>query len=327
MVGNGSKYKGWIKAPRYWLEDPIIMKNSRSFAVWNYLNLNAAHQEREVEFGGKRYKLKPGELITGRKSIGDKLKIPEITIQRILKSFENDGLIEQKTSNKNRVILIKSWRMDQNCEHQDEQQKSIQNSVFDNQFVNLRMANEQQSSKYDNTFRTTIEQQPDTNKNYNNLKNGGEVGVKQFPYYEQVIECFKSWNKKPAGDEITIVGELILKYRYQLVREGFKKATLNGVKKLSYVKKVIESEYKIQLREKENKERLEARRNKVGPSFEVVNSFFIKIGSTTEKAKEFFDLYAPNDWELFGEGYIGYCEDWKKKAASSIGKLYRPIKV
>ena len=108
MSHNIKKEKGWIKGYRYWLDDPIILKDSDHFSIWILLVLSAAHKEREFEFGGKRCKLNPGELITGRKSISSKLKINESKVQRILKCLHNNGLIFQKTTNRFRFIKILS---------------------------------------------------------------------------------------------------------------------------------------------------------------------------------------------------------------------------
>lgn len=137
--------EGWIKLYRKTLDNPIITKDSDYLAVWIYLLLNTTHKDYDVLFKGKRITLKRGQLITGRKSIAEKLKIDENKVQRILKTLENEHQIEQQSSNKNRLITIVSW----NKYQQDEQQ------------------NEQQL----NNNRTTIEQQVNTNKNVKNVKN------------------------------------------------------------------------------------------------------------------------------------------------------------
>ena len=53
-----------------------------------FLLLNATHVDYDVLFKGERTTLKPGQLITGRKSIAEKLNIKEYKVQRILKMFE-----------------------------------------------------------------------------------------------------------------------------------------------------------------------------------------------------------------------------------------------
>ena len=137
--------EGWIKLHRKILDNPIITKDSDYLAVWIYLLLNTTHKEYDVLFKGKRITLKKGQLLTGRKSISEKLKIDENKVQRILKTLENEHQIEQQTSNKNRLITIVSWDKYQEDEQQNEQQV--------------------------NNNRTTSEQQVNTNKNVKNIKN------------------------------------------------------------------------------------------------------------------------------------------------------------
>lgn len=141
--------EGWIKLHRKTLDNPIITKDSDYLAVWIYLLLNTTHKEYDVLFKGKRITLKKGQLLTGRKSISEKLKIEENKVQRILKTLENEHQIEQQSSNKNRLITIVSWNKYQQDEQQNEQQ--VNNNC------------------------TTNEQQVNTNKNVKNIKNDKNV--------------------------------------------------------------------------------------------------------------------------------------------------------
>lgn len=141
--------EGWIKLHRKILDNPIITKDSDFLAVWIYLLLNTTHKEYDVLFKGKRITLKKGQLITGRKSIAEKLKIDENKVQRILKTLETEQQIEQQSSNKNRLITIIAWNKYQQDEQQTEQQL--------------------------NNKRTTSEQQVNTNKNVKNIKNDKNV--------------------------------------------------------------------------------------------------------------------------------------------------------
>lgn len=139
--------EGWIKLHRKALENPIVFKDADHVAVWIYLLLNATHKEKPAMFGGEKITLQPGQLITGRKSISEKIRVSESKIQRILSAFENEQQIEQQTGNKNRVVSILSWADYQEIEQQNEPQM--------------------------NNNRTTNEQQVNTNKNVRNkeLKN------------------------------------------------------------------------------------------------------------------------------------------------------------
>lgn len=137
--------EGWIKTYRSLLDNPIIMKDKDYLATWIYLLLNATHSKYDALFNGKRITLNNGQLITGRKSISEKLKIDESKVQRILKSFENEQQIEQQTGTRNRLVTILNW---------DKYQE-----------------NEQQNAHQMNNNCTTSEQQVNTNKNVKNIKN------------------------------------------------------------------------------------------------------------------------------------------------------------
>lgn len=183
--------EGWIKWHRKVLDNPIIMKDKDYFAVWGYLLLNATHKEYDVLFNGKRISLKEGQLIIGRKSIAEKLKIDESKVQRILKSFENEQQIEQQTTSRNRLISIINW-------HEYQQ-------------------NEQQIEQQVNNDCTTNEQQVNTNKNIKNNKNEKNISKKESK------ESFDDLIDKFTQNE-----ELRIELRNHLATRKAKRATLTN---------------------------------------------------------------------------------------------------
>lgn len=136
---------GWIKLHRKTMDNPIVCKDADHLAVWIYLLTNATHKEYPAVFAGEKIMLQPGQLITGRKTIGEKFSVHESKVQRILKKFETEQQIEQRSSNNKRLISILSWADYQSSEQQNEQQMNNQ--------------------------RTTDEQPVNTNKNVKNLIN------------------------------------------------------------------------------------------------------------------------------------------------------------
>lgn len=137
--------QGYVKVYRQLLDNPVVCKDADHFTIWGFLLLKATHAKIDFMFAGKRIALMPGQLITGRKTIADKFNISESKVQRVLKTFEIEQMIEQQTSNKNRLITVKNW-----CEYQ---------------------SSEQQNEQPVNNKRTTTEQQLNTNKNVKNDKN------------------------------------------------------------------------------------------------------------------------------------------------------------
>lgn len=134
---------GFVKFYRETLDHPVVHKDNDYYVVWSYLLLNANFEEGITEFNGKLFTVKPGQMIRGRKQISEKCKVNESKIERILKRFENEQMIEQQTTTRKRLITILNWKDYQITEQQSEQ------------------FNEQQM----NNKRTTSEQQLNTNKN------------------------------------------------------------------------------------------------------------------------------------------------------------------
>lgn len=128
---------GYIKLYRKTLENPVVIKDSAHLSVWIYLLLNATHKEMPAMFKGKKIILKPGQLLIGSKSIGEKLNINYVKIHRIINEFENEKQIEKQTSNKNTLITIINWELYQDNEKQNEiQTKNKCNSTENKQECN-----------------------------------------------------------------------------------------------------------------------------------------------------------------------------------------------
>lgn len=133
--------KGWIKLHRSMLDNPVVFAGADYFAVWTYLLLKAAHKDGvKVTYSGTPYTLSAGQLITSRREVGEQLKISEAKVQRILNRLQSEQMIEQQTSNRNRVISILNWDKYQLSEQQNEQQN-------EQQMNSKRTASEQQSEQ------------------------------------------------------------------------------------------------------------------------------------------------------------------------------------
>ena len=63
---------GWWKFHREWLDDPVINKDADYLRIWIELhNMAAFDDSREVDFKGKRLKLKAGQLTAGRYQLAE----------------------------------------------------------------------------------------------------------------------------------------------------------------------------------------------------------------------------------------------------------------
>ena len=101
--------KGYIYLHRKIIDNPIVCKDAEHFAIWIYLLLKASHSDREYIFDGKRMTVVRGQLITSRREIADDLHVNESKVQRILKRFNSEQQIEQRTTTVNRIITILNY--------------------------------------------------------------------------------------------------------------------------------------------------------------------------------------------------------------------------
>ena len=158
---------GWIKLHRKMLDNPVVWKDSDHLAGWIYLLLSATHKDMDVLFKNKRITLKPGQLITGRKSIASQLSISDSKVKRVLLAFESDQQIDRQRSNKNSLITILNW-----CEYQQ---------------------NDQQNDQQVTSKRPASDQQVTTNKNVKNIKNN----ILCANFFEQIWQMYP--NKRGKG--------------------------------------------------------------------------------------------------------------------------------
>ena len=116
-----SERKGWVKLLRTTVDNPLLNKDPDHLALWIHLLCSAAFEPTPALLGGKRIVLQPGQLTTGRKQLAVNSRIQESKVERTLKAFENNHLIEQQKTNKNRLITILPWNEIQCGEQQIEQ--------------------------------------------------------------------------------------------------------------------------------------------------------------------------------------------------------------
>lgn len=113
---------GWVKVYRKLLDNPVVCKDADHIAVWVLMLLSATHTPQQVLFGGNVITLQPGQFVSGRKAISNKVKVEESKVNRIIKFFKSQQLIEQQTSTKNSLFTILNWSEYQESEQQNEQQ-------------------------------------------------------------------------------------------------------------------------------------------------------------------------------------------------------------
>lgn len=192
--------EGWICLHRKILENPVICKDSDYFSIFSYLLLSATHEERSVLFNNSTIILKKGQLITGRKKISDKFEISESKVQRVLKKLENEQVIEQQTTSKNRLITVLNWNRYQLREQQNEQQVNNKRTTneqrvntnnnetmkqLNNIYINIiKRLNEKANTNYKETTKKTI----------GLINDRFRDGFKEEDFYKVIDNKTKEWN-------------------------------------------------------------------------------------------------------------------------------------
>lgn len=127
--------------------------------LWLLCLMKASHSGNKFLFNGKEIVVNSGEFVTGRAAITKEMnegattehQVNSTSVWRWLKKFEEEQMLDIKSTTKYSVISIKNWHEYQSTEHQ-----------VDNK-------------------RTTTGQQPDTIKNAKNAKNAKNEKNKDTP--------------------------------------------------------------------------------------------------------------------------------------------------
>lgn len=100
--------KGFIKLHRKILDNPI-MEKPEFVAIWLYILLNTAYENKPIILERKKSHIPRGFLLTSKTKIADHFKLPRTNVIRILNYFESEGMIKTKSTNKYTLIEVINW--------------------------------------------------------------------------------------------------------------------------------------------------------------------------------------------------------------------------
>ena len=126
MIDN----KGWVKTYRS-LMDKGYYTDSCAVHLWTHIIFKANHSEREFMWNGSIIKVERGSFVTGRKKLSLETGIEESKIYRLLKMFESEQQIEQRTNNRNSIITVVNYD-----EYQASEQRMNNGRTTDEQRMN-----------------------------------------------------------------------------------------------------------------------------------------------------------------------------------------------
>lgn len=132
--------EGWIKLHRQFKDSPYYKIGAAS-QTWIECLMRASHSDDIVFLKRQKVSLKSGQFCMGREEFGASIGISGSTAWYWLLQFEADGMIDIKKTTKGSIVSVKNW---------NEYQKVDSTS---------------------NNKKTADEQQMNTNKNVNNVKN------------------------------------------------------------------------------------------------------------------------------------------------------------
>ncbi len=110
---------GWIKLHRLLLEKEIF-EDAYALKVFLYLLLRASYKEMKVRVGNQVIVLQPGQLLYGRKSVGQRLNMGEGKLRGIMEYLVNNGSIEIESHSRYSIVTIVNWMQYQRGDNESE---------------------------------------------------------------------------------------------------------------------------------------------------------------------------------------------------------------
>ena len=139
---------GWIKLHRQF-RDSAIYTDSQAVHLWVHILFKASHKPNQFLHYGSMLSVNEGQFVTGRKKLSLETGINESKIERLLKVFQTEQMIEQVKTPKYRLISITKWSQYQDSEQLIEQQTNNKRTT------NEQLANTIKNDKNDKNEKKT----------------------------------------------------------------------------------------------------------------------------------------------------------------------------
>lgn len=110
-------HRGYVKLWRK-AEDSGLMRDHKTWAVWSWILIHAAHKPRSVVVGRIAVALLPGQLVFGRKALSEALNLTEQNVRSCLKLLEKLKNITIKPTNKFSILTVVNWELYQSEDQQ-----------------------------------------------------------------------------------------------------------------------------------------------------------------------------------------------------------------
>jgi DNA-binding transcriptional regulator YhcF (GntR family) len=111
---------GWVKLWRS-MDSHWTGQDGWSWAIFTKLIMWAYYKDKKTLVNGKVTEIKRGQVVTSAAEIANKLGFHRSTVEKRLKMFEEEGMIEQQVSFHGRIITILNYDKYQGGDDDDEQ--------------------------------------------------------------------------------------------------------------------------------------------------------------------------------------------------------------
>ena len=142
---------GWFKIHRKMKKHPLINKDPDHLAVWMWLLYEVEFEPRDIMFKGKIFTLNPGQTTCGINLISSETKVNRSKVYRILKSLENETLIEIHRSSKCSLVTVVNWGKYQQSETQSETQVKLKRNSSETQVKTSEEYKNKRTKEYKDT--------------------------------------------------------------------------------------------------------------------------------------------------------------------------------
>jgi hypothetical protein len=111
----------------------------------------ANHAEKEWEWKGERYKVKPGQFVTSLKAIAEKCGdgVSIRNVRTALERFEKYEFLTNESTNRNRLITITNWEFYQSKEEEPTKQLTSNRQATDKQLTTNKNDKNDKNDKED----------------------------------------------------------------------------------------------------------------------------------------------------------------------------------
>lgn len=183
---------GWIKLYRQSIESAVF-QNEKLWKVWSWCLLRANHKATKILWNGRGVKLEAGQFITGRFEGAEGCSMKPSTFWFWLQRLKELGNVDITSDNKSSIVTVINWNRFQVNES------------------DLQSGQEQSDSVLDNNV-TTIEQQPNTDKNDKSHRMKEDIsrrkessGIPQIDLFKETTGYYP--NKNLYDEVIELIGD------------------------------------------------------------------------------------------------------------------------